>query len=229
MSERRIALVAEGPTDYEVIHAALKAILREPFVLTLLQPEATQPLKGTGWGGVVKWCDAASQRHSGSLDTDATLGGFDFLIIHLDVDVALASYADYGPYLVDDANAKQWAVLPCAQPCPPVSDSTGPLTMAIKSWLGRATLGSKTVLCLPAQSTGTWLAAATLPAGHNLLAGAECNPALESKLGQLAKGLKIKKTQRDYREFAPAVSTNWATVKNLCGQAHAFEQAVLAV
>ncbi|UZQ55580.1 hypothetical protein OOK60_05775 [Trichothermofontia sichuanensis B231] len=49
MSELRIALVAEGPTDWEVIHAALKAVLPTPFVMTLLQPEATPGITGTGW------------------------------------------------------------------------------------------------------------------------------------------------------------------------------------
>jgi hypothetical protein len=42
MSELRIALVAEGPTDYETIQAALKAVLPDPFVMIQLQPEATQ-------------------------------------------------------------------------------------------------------------------------------------------------------------------------------------------
>ena len=39
----KIGLIAEGPTDFEVIQAALKAILPDPFIMTLLQPEATQP------------------------------------------------------------------------------------------------------------------------------------------------------------------------------------------
>ena len=67
MSELRIALVAEGPTDYEVIQAALKAILPKPFVMVQLQPAATQGIMGTGWCGVLKWCQSAHQRHSGSL------------------------------------------------------------------------------------------------------------------------------------------------------------------
>jgi hypothetical protein len=72
------------------------------------------------------------------------------------------------------------------------------------------------------------LAAATLPSGHALLAGAECNPDLEARLGQLPKGQKIKKTVRDYRAFADRLADNWAAVKALCSQAQAFEQAVLA-
>ena len=50
-NELRIALVAEGPTDYVVIEAALKAILQKPFVMSQIQPEATQPKMGTGWCG----------------------------------------------------------------------------------------------------------------------------------------------------------------------------------
>lgn len=229
MSDLRIALVAEGPTDYELIQASLKAILPRSFVLTQLQPEATtQPQMGTGWGGVLKWCDAAGQRHVGSLDADPLLGDVDLLIIHLDVDVAGGSYGQCGPAVDAMAAAKGWAALPCAQPCPPVGDSVAPLTMALTSWLGAAQAGQKTVLCLPAQSTGAWLAAATLPSGHALLAGAQCNPDLEARLAQLAKGQKIKKTVRDYRAFASKVVDNWAAVKALCSQAHAFEQAVLA-
>ncbi|WP_338413187.1 hypothetical protein [uncultured Sphaerotilus sp.] len=224
----RIALVAEGPTDYEVIQASLKAILPQPFVLTQLQPEATQPQMGAGWGGVLKWCDAASQRHTGSLDTDPLLGDVDLLIIHLDVDVAGSRYDQCGPTVEAMAVSKGWAALPCARPCPPVDDSVVPLKTTLKSWLGAAQAGQKTVLCLPAQSTGTWLAAATLPPGHSLLAGAQCNPDLEARLGQLAKSQKIKKTVRDYRAFASQVVDNWAAVKALCSQAHAFEQAVLA-
>ena len=57
----RIALVAEGPTDYEAIQAALKAVLPQPFVMIQLQPEATGGMMGTGWCGVLKWMQAAQQ------------------------------------------------------------------------------------------------------------------------------------------------------------------------
>nr|WP_238717846.1 hypothetical protein [Petrachloros mirabilis] len=36
--------------------------------------------------------------------------------------------------------------------------------------LGRSDLGDRTLLCLPAQSSGTWLAAAVLPVTDSLLA-----------------------------------------------------------
>jgi hypothetical protein len=228
MSEPRIALVAEGPTDFEVIQAALKAIVPDRFTLTLLQPEPTQPTMGTGWGGVLKWCSAAGARHAGALDTDPTLEGFDLLVIHLDVDVAHKQYADCGPEVPEQAAAKGWAELPCAMPCPPVADTCVRLQAALQSWLNPAQAGAKTVLCLPAQSSGTWLAAATLPADHELLAGAECNVAVESRLALLPLAQRIRKTAREYRAHAVHITANWAGVKALCSQAMAFEQAVRA-
>lgn len=227
MSELRIALVAEGPTDYEVIQAALKAILPKPFVLTQLQPEATQGILGTGWCGVLKWLQAAHQRHSGSLDTDPTLVGFDLLIVHLDVDVASKQYGDCGLSIEDIAQKNHWGTLPCAQPCPPVSDTVNALDNVIKSWISETKSDDRTVFCLPAQSAGTWLAAAVLPSEHRLLMGGECDLKIESQLEQLPKNQRIKKKTREYRNYAPSITAQWSQVKQICTQAEHFEQLVL--
>lgn len=229
MSDLRIALVVEGDTDLVIIEAALKAILGRPFILTKLQPEETRPAMGAGWSGVLKWCDAAGQRQAGSLDTDPTLEHFDLLIIHLDVDVAGEAYANAGPGIAAQAALKNWGVLPCAQPCPPVAASCAQLALVLQSWLGFAHIGNKTVLCLPAQSSGAWLAAATLPPDHQLLTGLECNINAESSLAQLSLALRIRKKVREYRMHADRVTENWPAVKALCTQATAFEQAVLAI
>lgn len=229
MSELRVALVAEGPTDYEVIHAVLRAILPQPFIVTLLQPEMTRPKMGSGWGGVLKWCHAARQRHAGTVDTDPTLAGFDVLIIHLDVDVAGTQYADCGAEVEAMAQEWHWAALPCNQPCPPVSASCGRLEAVLNSWLGQALPSRRRVLyCLPAQCSGTWLAAAVLPPGHTLLRDAECNTGLESGLERLPKEERIKKKVLEYRRRAPQITTQWAKVKQVCTQAESFEQGLLA-
>lgn len=230
MSEPRIGLVAEGPTDYELINAALKAILQRPFILTLLQPENSLPVMGAGWGGVLKWCDAAGQRQVGSLDADPTLALFDLLIIHLDADVALKHYADCGPVMAARALEKAWPPLPCHHPCPPVDDTCTALQAVLSGWLGQAQAGAKTVLCLPAQSTGAWLVAALLPAAHPLCHGLECNPAAEAGLTTLPIAQRVKqKSRREYRAHATSVIEKWLNVKVLCSQAAIFEQAVLAV
>jgi hypothetical protein len=227
MSDLRIALVAEGPTDYEVIQAALKSFLAKPFTMVLLQPEATQGIMGTGWCGVLKWCQAAHQRHHGSIDTDPTLVGFDLIIIHLDVDVASKQYGDCGGALAAIAKDSNWESLPCMQPCPPVSNTVDFLSAVIKSWLGQVTLGDRTLFCLPAQSSGTWLAAAVLDSSHPLLVNGECEIALESKLEQLPKDRRIKKNLRDYRSHAPHITQQWLQVKQICTQAEDFEHLVL--
>ena len=230
MSDPRIALVAEGPTDLVLIEAALKAILQRSFILTLLQPEQLAPRMGTGWGGVVRWCDSASQRHSGSLDADPTLAIFDLLIIHIDADVALKQYANYGPDLADMAVTKNWPVLPCKQPCPPAVNTCSALRGVLLGWLGNAHPGQKTVCCIPAQSTGAWLVAAKLPASHALCLGLECNAAAEVGLQTLPKTQRVKaKSRSQYLQHASNITSHWGDVKALCSQAAAFEQGVLAV
>jgi hypothetical protein len=127
------------------------------------------------------------------------------------------------------ARAKAWRALPCARPCPPVVDSCLELAKVVESWLAPAVMGAKTVLCLPAQSTGTWLAAAALPPDHSLLVNAECNVKLEAKLEALKLPQRIRKSRSEYCTHAPKVTNNWPRVKSLCSQALAFEQAVQAV
>lgn len=229
MSDLRVALVAEGPTDFEIISAALKAICgHRTFVLTQLQPEKTLPALGTGWGGVMRWCMATGDRHQGSLDLDPTLESFDLLILHLDLDVALGSYADCGAEIQNIANERGWATPPCACPCPPASDTASALTLCLRQWLGQALPGDKTVICLPGQSSGSWLAAATLAPGHGLLANLECNPNAEHRLSSLPLAERIRKKPREYRDAAPRPVSKWAEVKGLCSQSQAFENAVLA-
>ena len=230
MSDLRIALVAEGPTDYLVIEAALKSLLAKPFTMIQLQPEATQPIMGTGWCGVLKWCQAAHQRHHGSIDTDPTLVGFDLIIIHLDVDVASKEYGDCGGALAAIAQDSNWGSLPCIQPCPPVSDTVDFLGEVIKSCLGQVTPGDRTLFCLPAQSSDTWLAAAVLDSSDPLLANCECECELKlkSRLEQLPKAQRIKKTKRDYEKHAAHITQKWLQVKQICTQAEDFERLVLA-
>lgn len=226
-NDLRIGLVAEGPTDYEVIHAALRAVLPNPFILTQLQPESTTPILGGGWGGVAKWCYQTNLRHSGSLDDDPLLFGFHFLIIHIDVDVGNCDYKDYGANLVEIAQNNNWRSLPCVKPCPPASDTAAELMLVIQSWLGQVNAGTFTVFCLPAQASDTWLATAVLPPNHSLLKGGECDPNLESRLEQLPMKQRIKKKTRDYQKHSQTLTDRWQTVKQCCPQAVQFEQLVL--
>lgn len=224
----RIGLVAEGPTDYEVINAALQAVLPLPFHMTLLQPEPTSQSFGGGWGGVLKWCHAASQRHTGPMGQDPTLFLYDLLILHVDADVAKKAYEDCGPAVQALAQSKNWGLLPCHQPCPPASNTCLSLEEVMLSWLNPVTADTKTILCIPAQSTGTWLASAVLDPAHPLLQDPECNVSLEDRLSQLPKKQRIRKTQLEYRRHAPSVTKKWEKVKQACSQAAMFDQHVSA-
>ena len=171
----------------------------------------------------------ANQRHNGPLHKDPTLIGFNFLIIHLDVDIAQKDYSQFGQTVEGWAMENAWKSLPCNKICPPISDTVNALVEVLESWLGQVKLDNRTVLCLPAQSSGTWLAAAVLPATDNLLTNAECHSAVESGLEQLPKLQRIKKTTREYRANAPKITAQWMQVKHICSQAERFEDSVSAV
>lgn len=229
MSDLRIGLVAEGPTDYEILHAALRAILSRPFVMTRLQPEATRPEMGTGWCGVLKWCHASRLRHPGPLEADPTLTDFDLIVLHLDADVAGKQYADCGS--VVETMSQEWSreTLPCTEPCPPAAATCARLEVALDGWLGQLGPGDRTVYCIPAQASDAWLAAVAVPAAHALLSGdLECAIGLETALKQLPKPQRIKKTVHDYRRHAPRLTDQWSLVKQRCAQAAAFERLVLS-
>jgi hypothetical protein len=228
MSDYRVAVVAEGPTDLVMIEAALEAILLpRTFVITLLQPEPTRPILGTGWGGVLKWCMSFRSQGAATLDADPTLSQFDLVIIHVDADVADKSYADYGPEVAQLAANEPG--LPCAQPCPPPDDTVAALQEVVKGWLGVADPGQKAVLCMPSKSSESWLVAALLPERGDLVAGLECRTDLAERLLQLPKAMRIRKTERQYRDKADAITRHWPSVTDLCTQARLFEQDVRGV
>lgn len=106
--------------DALLIEAALKAVLRGPFILSTLQPSPTRPEFGGGWCGVFKWCREVAARGSANLETDTTLPGFDLFIVHVDADVADLSYGDGGD-AVEKASLSM-PLLPCTSPCPPCGD-----------------------------------------------------------------------------------------------------------
>ena len=230
----RIALVADGATEREVIDAALKVILTpRSFVLTQLQPEATKPDMGGGWGGVLKWCHqlaARSQPGGGAVEADPTLSNFDGVVLQLDADVATFAYSQLRPSFTNtEAATRGWLPLPCPTACPPAQVQQDALFTALLSWLSPATPGAKTVVCIPAMNTGAWQAAAKLPAGHPLLVDLECRADIEDQLRLLPLALRVDKKKRESRlNAAAAVTQHWSAVTDLCSRAHVFDQAIRA-
>lgn len=231
----RIALVAEGTTELEVIEAALKVILApRSFVLTQLQPEATKSEMGTGWGGVLKWCHqlaARSQPSGGAVEADPTLSSiFDGLVLQLDADVATRAYNNLRPPVTDaEAATRGWLPLPCPTACASAPVALEALFSVLLSWLSPATPGARTVVCIPAMSTGAWQAAAKLQAGHPLLQDLESRHDIETQLQQLPLALRVNKRNRESRlKAAAAVTQRWPSVTAQCSRAHAFDQAIRA-
>jgi hypothetical protein len=229
MSEPRIALVAEGVTDRIIVEAALRAILKHPFTLTLLQPEATQPEFGGGWGGVLKWCDAFRKSGFASLEADPRRAEFDLIIVHLDADVANKTYADYGLSAAQLAADAGLMAMPFALPCPPASGTVARVEALVCSWLGLAVPGAKTAFCIPSKSTEAWLAAALLHEEEALMANIECEDNVEGVLARLPRNQRVRKSATQYQQVAGTFTRAWAThVRRLCPTAAAFELCVSA-
>lgn len=229
MSDLRVALVAEGPTDAIVIEAALRALLPRSFVLTQLQPEATRPRLGTGWGGVLRWCLNFAMRGHGRLEDDPTLPGFDLFVVHADADVAEKAYADVSDQIANIALESGWPELPNNVQCPPPASSVDIVRACVLAWAGMPAPGPQTVLCVPSKSIDAWLAAAALGDEHTLLIGIECNPNVERQLAALPLAQRIMKKRQEYLAREGVMTDNWPIVRARCTQAERFSTEVVAV
>lgn len=225
----RIALVSEGPTDAIVIQAALSAILLDrAFVLTQLQPEGSVAFGklGTGWSGVYRWCKQAAQRGGGRAGNDEVLfQNYHLLILHLDADVATATYGD-GDIKPDPSDL----LLPCDEQCPPPSATTNALRRVLMSWCGEDAVPARTIAWTPSQSTEAWVMATLFPDDVAVQKGIECFPDPESRLGQQPKGKRIRKRQRDYSDHRADFEREWARLAESSGldEARRFQREFLA-
>lgn len=161
------------------------------------------------------------------LDQLPGLENYDAIIIHLDADVAGMNYLHCGPAIATLTTKMGWLLLPCQQRTLPATLQS--LEKVIASWILPLNLTHPgNLLCLPAQAMESWLAAAVLPPTHHLLNNIEINSNLEAQLKLLPQNLKMKKDIKTYRQKAPMISKNWATVKQVCSQADVFDKGLPA-
>jgi hypothetical protein len=195
----RIALVAEGPTDGVVIGAALRSMMKErPFVLQQIFPEGSVGFGelGSGWVGVYRWCHQSAGRGGGRLRDDALVfQNYDLLLMHLDADVAGATY-DQGSISPGPNDGR----LPCERDCPPPSDTTNALRALLWSWCGEEAAPERAVICMPSKSTEAWVIAALFPGDGAMAEDIECYPNPERRLGQQPKAKRVRKRTRDYED-----------------------------
>ena len=119
--------------DALLIEAALKAVLRGPFILSTLQPTPTRPEFGGGWCGVFKWCREIAKSGAADLQTDPKLPVYDLFLVHVDAEVANASYSDGGEAL-EEASLSM-PPRPCASACPPAVTAADAMRARIHAWL----------------------------------------------------------------------------------------------
>ena len=225
MSEMRIGLIAEGPTDTIIIEAALKAFLPTPFVLTQIQPEedlsGDYGQLGGGWGGVYRYFKMLNSMGNEPQNWPEL---FDMMIVHLDADVAEKSYDDYG--ITND-----FQDLPCSKPCPPASDTTEALKQVANGWL-EGPLPSNWVYCIPSKYSETWMVAALNEKQSEHI---ECDSNLITQLGSKPFKLvryregKLKKQSRKYREAASRITEKWHLVEQKCSLARVFREDVINI
>jgi hypothetical protein len=220
-SDLQIALVVEGPTDLVILEAALKAILKKPFIINLLQPENPSGKRGAGWGGVLKRCWEFRKRKLAGFEEDPTAELYDLLILHLDADVAGKLYSNTLRLADHPFALNNFGVLPCEKPCPPAEDSVNELKAVITSWIDIGPLGGKTTLCIPSKSSDAWLAAAVFYSDPDLMDNIECKN-MAKELEKLKVKFRIK--MREYQKSAEKITANWEQVCQLCPQADAFHQ-----
>ncbi len=236
MSDIKIALVAEGPTDKVVIEADLSCIIPHPFVLTLLQPDSANSINGgfsktgTGWVGVYRWCRqmaAMSEKHL--LENNPLLFNYDLITIHLDGDVAETSYA--AGNIKDNPKYD----LPCIIWPPSSSDDISyALSKVLLGWLGQNNSGDKTVFCFPSYCTETWVAATLYGQQFVAIGGVDIElfknvydfllskPRSEKILSK--KNGRVKKRAALFRSRQDELIQNWYQCVELCSQARLFEK-----
>jgi hypothetical protein len=234
-STLRIAIVAEGITDYSVIRGAITSMLGDrSFILNLLQPEESWAFTGAGdagalgggWKGVYKWCLQSRERGAGRLSGDPLYFTYDLLILHLDADVAGKDPAGDTVSPIPLLRG----ILPCEKPCPPPSDTTDALRNVLLSWTGERQIPANTVFCTPSKNTEAWIMYLFFPLDRDMnRKGWECCPNPEARLQQQPKKYRFAKSYNNYRSRENNISKGWPKLADTLTEANRFQRDFLQI
>jgi len=229
MSDLRIGMTVEGPTDAMVLEAGLSAFLQSSFTSVTLQPQIPPGKSGAGWSGVFWWCRQIGSQGYSSLVESPILNHLDLVIIQVDADVAGMPYSSAK---IDDPPYND---LPCEYPCPPASRTVGALHNVVRGWLDPSRPGAKAVICIPSKCIEAWAAAALYgPNDPDLVDDLECSfeviPYLHAKpakerLVRIREG-KWRKEPGKFKRAQQTISNRWSDVKYYCPQAAHFQEEV---
>lgn len=219
----RVGYVVEGKTDYVVLDALIEQFLDDKdYVSTQIQPPTSEytnhqgPLGG-GWKGVLGWCKQAGATPGGFVQSLPFMN-YDYLIIHVDADIAAeADLQGHG----------------LSAPCPPAKDTCDRLRHHLLALLGNP-LPAKILLCIPAQCMEAWVFAALHP---DLVAGVqpiECRQEVErlliGKPDRLVRdhGGRARKDPQAYEKAAHRIAAGWPQAIAVCPEAQYFDNACRA-
>lgn len=224
----RVAFVLEGPTDYVVLRAAVRALLNgRDFEPTVIWPEMNENLAAQtagGWGGVYKWCRQAVAQTGTPLRNNPLFAVHDVLVVQVDADVARSKYSDYR--ILDAPHSD----LPCESACPPPSATTDALRGVVLGWMDEASVPPRTVLCTPSKNIETWVLVALFPGDESARkANVECRWDGEVRLRKYGLIKSGQKLVGKYRAREDDIRNAWQQVRRACGEAERFSNDFLVL
>lgn len=213
----RVAFVTEGPTDYFVLRAAVRALLNgRDFEPTLIQPELDDnlvPQNSGGWGAVYRWCRQATEQAGGAAGKNPLFQLHDVVVMQVDADVARASYSDYK--IRNPPND-----LPCQRPCPPAVATTEALRAVLLGWLNESAVPNGMVFCTPSKSIETWVFVALQQ--DTPTTDIECRWDVSSRLRKYGLIKSSQKILEKYRANEDTIHASWPIVRKWCREAERF-------
>jgi hypothetical protein len=227
----RVAFVMEGPTDYVVLRAVVRALLNgRDFEPTNIWPELDENLRPKtegGWGAVYKWCRQVLEQAEGPARENPVFAQNDVVVIQVDADVARMNYRDYG---IKDAPDDELARETCEKDCPPPSATTDALRAVMLGWLNETSVPPGAVLCTPSKSIETWVLVALFPEDDSAKEpNIECRWDGEGRLRRYGLIKSGQKLIDKYRTNEKGIQDAWSSVREKCSEAERFSTDFLAL
>ena len=227
----RVAFVMEGPTDYVVLRAAVRALLNgRDFEPTNIWPELDENLRPKtegGWGGVYTWCRQVLEQAGGPARENPIFALNDLVIIQVDADVARKKYMDYG---IKNAPEDELTRGTCEKACPPPSATTAALRAVMLGWLNETSTPPGAVLCTPSKNIETWVLVALFPEDESAKKpNVECRWDGEVRLRKHGLIKSHQKLIDKYQTNEKGIQNTWPNVRLNCSEAERFSADFLAL
>lgn len=224
MRRLTFGIVAEGPTDVELIIQLIQHVIPGEHRFLPLQPDISGTpgfgAYGGGWRGVFAWCRSFDSKEELHHVMQGISVPVDYLIIHVDADISREA----------DIN--------CAMPCPDAEDTVRNIELLLKEALKIKEVPDNIIFCVPSDCTEAWVLQAFNPGAYHdpptILI--ECLKEPDDIISKpphhllKRKNDRPKKNQIIYREkLIPIVVRNWEDVVGACHQASKLNNKLLFI